>query len=78
MITREKYEEALKIVEQYEREEYEYETMMAEDDFDDWDEEEDRQAEEDYERACACTCGAWTIGKDGRGYHVADCFCGAD
>lgn len=54
---------------------------MAEDDDEDYydeDDEQDRQDEEDFERACSCTCGAWIVNKNGKGIHVADCFCGAD
>jgi hypothetical protein len=80
MITKEQYEAAKKIVDQYEYEEYLAGMLEAEeeDDYDENDDWQERQDEEDYERACSCTCGAWVVGKDGRGYHVADCFCGAD
>lgn len=37
---------------------------------------EERQ-EELFERAAACTCGAW-VAKDWEVYHVADCCCGAE
>lgn len=81
MITREQYEAAKRIVDQYEKEEYEELSREFEDDSDLYDhdlDEQERQEEEYYERACSCTCGAWQVGKDGRGYHVADCYCGAE
>lgn len=81
MITKEQYEAAKRIVDQYEKEEYEELSREFEDDSDLYDhdlDEQERQEEEDYERACSCTCGAWVVGKDGRGYHVADCYCGAE
>lgn len=80
MITKEQYEEAKRIVAQYEHEEGLELSMEDDDDFDgdEDDDFEERQDEEDYERALSCTCGAWIVGKDGKGYHVADCFCGAD
>lgn len=55
---------------------------MDDDEYDDMgydeDDEEERQYQEDAERASNCKCGAWTFGKDGNVYHVADCYCGAD
>lgn len=46
----------------------------------DYDEEYYREkADEERERkAIECSCGAWKMGKDGKVYHVADCFCGAE
>jgi hypothetical protein len=76
-ITQQQYEAALRIVREYESQINE----DLEDDydgFDDEDEEMERWDQEDYERALACTCGAWVVGNDGKGYHVADCFCGAE
>ena len=43
-------------------------------DDDDW---EERKAEELFERACNCTCGAWQ-NHNGETFRVADCCCGAE
>ena len=83
-ISKEQYEAAKKIVQEYEQSERFQDYMDAEEDEDDYDErdweeeEQERQEEEDFERAASCTCGAWVIGNDGRGHHVADCYCGAE
>lgn len=79
MITKEEYLKAKAIVDEYEQEEYEQGMRDAEedDDFDEDDLEEQREMER-AETAMNCSCGAWVIGKDGRGYHVADCICGAE
>lgn len=85
MITKEQYEAAKRIVDEHEQDEYEEAMRQADDYLEDDDygidrdlDEQERQEDEDFERACSCTCGAWVVGKDGRGYHVADCFCGAE
>lgn len=82
MITKEQYEAAKKIVDEYEQAKYIQKMAEEDDDEDYFDEDEiseqDRQEEEDFERACACTCGAWVVGSNGKGIHVADCYCGAE
>lgn len=68
----------------YRHKPYTKEDEYDDDDFDDscWRDHEldlqEQQEEEDFERACNCKCGAWVVGKDGKGYHVADCYCGAE
>lgn len=54
--------------------------VYDESDDEEWDadDEEERWAEEEAEYAATCTCGAWVFGKDGKVYHIADCFCGAE
>jgi len=79
-ITFKQYEEAKKIVEQYE-EYLRYEEELDDDDYDerDWEEEKaERRFEEDAERAALCKCGAWQFNKTGIVIHVADCICGAE
>lgn len=44
----------------------------------DEDDEMDREEEDNYDRACNCTCGAWIITERGNVHHVADCCCGAE
>jgi hypothetical protein len=76
-ITYEQYESAKAIVEEYE----ENLRQIEDDDYDelDWEEEEqERKEEEMAERAASCNCGAWVFGKDGKVYHVSDCYCGAE
>ena len=81
MVTHEQYLAAKRIIEQYE---HEQELQGWDDEDEDYDErdwvleEEERQEEEDFERASSCTCGAWIINKNGKGVHVADCYCGAE
>lgn len=82
MITHEQYLEYKKLVEEYEQAEYEEKQREVDKEFE-WEDEDDedweeRREEERAETAMNCTCGAWVIGKDGRGYHVADCICGAE
>ena len=59
----------------------EYEKMLDEQDYDDDDDfyerQAERKAEELWERACECTCGAWQ-NINGKTIHVADCCCGAE
>jgi len=66
MITKEQYEAAKRIVEEYERDEYEQGMIDAEDESDPF--------EEEYTN---CTCGAYVLGKNGGVLHVSDCYCGA-
>lgn len=79
-ISKEEYAKALKIVQAYEEQERYYEELFEDDDDErDWElEEEEAEEERRMEIASICTCGAWVIGKDGRAYHVADCYCGAE
>lgn len=82
-ISKEQYEAAKKIVEEYERLEMMQGYLEAEEDdgYDDrdWEEEEaEREYEEKAERAATCKCGAWVFNKNGNPVHVADCFCGAE
>lgn len=81
MISKEQYEAAKRIVQEYEHSEMMESYLEMEDDEDDrdWEEEEQEREEEiRAERASLCKCGAWVFGKDGGAYHVADCYCGAD
>lgn len=77
MITKEQYEAAVIIINEYLRE-------NEEDDFDCQSEEdfEEDRAEREYEKqaevAATCKCGAWQFNKKGDVIHVADCCCGAE
>lgn len=78
-ISKEEYTKALQIVQAYEEQERYYEE--DDDDFADRDyelEEEEAEEERRMEIASSCICGAWVVGKDGKSYHVADCYCGAE
>lgn len=81
-ITYEQYQEAKAIVDEYEEHlRHEAYLQIEDDDYDelDWEEEEqEREEEEMAERSSFCSCGAWVFGKDGKVYHVADCYCGAE
>lgn len=81
MITEDEYLKAKAIVDQYERDEFEYNQRKADEEFDWADEDEDdileRQENERFERALNCSCGAWIITHD-KVAHVADCICGAE
>ena len=78
-ITFQQYQAAKKIVDDYEEYLRHEEMLENDDDERDWDEEdEENEDQERFERACACTCGAWQIDKNGNAIHVADCYCGAD
>lgn len=81
MITKEQYLAAKKIVDEYEHEEC-MQSMIDDLDDDepdeDYDEMKEREEEENLALAYSCTCGAWVVGKDGKGHHVADCCCGAE
>lgn len=71
MITREQYEEALKIIEQYE-----FENMpdLEDEEYDDYDDEDDDDPLQD--EADNCHCGAYQFsGKLLRHIKVADCCC---
>lgn len=89
MITEEEYKKAKAIVEEYELEEFETGHRIADEElnFMDYDDEEDededdiieRLANDRFELALSCSCGAWTLSEDKtKVFHVADCICGAE
>ena len=55
----------------------EYEKWLDEQDEDYYEDYEENKAQELFERACECTCGAWQ-NINGQTVHVADCCCGAE
>lgn len=75
-ITKEQYEAAKKIVEEYERQEWEDGQRDADafldDDFDDDDEEYPDPMESEFE---FCLCGAYVFSDKGNIIRVSDCCC---
>lgn len=75
-ITKEQYEAAKKIVEVYERQEWEDGQREAEafldDDLEDDDEEYSDPLESEFEH---CTCGAYVLSDKGNIIKISDCYC---
>lgn len=73
-ITKEQYEAAKKIVEGYERNSYEEEMLMVEDDLEEYSDDEDEHdpLEDEY---INCKCGAYVLGKHGGILKLSDCYC---
>ena len=79
-ITHEQYQNALKIVRQYETQMEELFELEDDDLSSDYWEEDQEEAEWErlQETAASCTCGAWQTTETGTVVHIADCYCGAE
>lgn len=71
MITKSEYIEAKKIVDEYERQQYQEKQGEAESDVNDWESEDE---EDNYNDAAKCFCGAWQY-DEGSPIKTADCVC---
>jgi hypothetical protein len=80
-ITDEQYEQAIALINEYQRERQQQADLDLEEDdpmgYEDEDEIEERRENERFERALNCSCGAWVV-KNNNVLHVADCVCGAE